>query len=91
MLFQWRREIFKKLQQVVYNIFFLAQNLFSFRPAANMFSVFKTEQDVLKKLQDLIEFIANESINNRGKFFIGFSGNVENCTRVTLNLINIHF
>jgi hypothetical protein len=39
-----------------------------------MFAVFKTEEEVLKKLQDLIEQIANESINNRGKFFIGFSG-----------------
>lgn len=39
-----------------------------------MFTVFKTEQEVLEKLQDLIETIANESINNRGKFFIGFSG-----------------
>lgn len=42
-----------------------------------MFSVFKTEQEVLKKLQDLIELIANESINNRGKFFIGFSGKIK--------------
>ena len=39
-----------------------------------MFSVFKTEQEVLQKLQDLIETIANESIGSRGKFFIGFSG-----------------
>lgn len=46
--------------------------------AEKMFSVFKTEQEVLKKLQDLIESIANESISNRGKFFIGFSGKTDN-------------
>lgn len=46
-----------------------------------MFSVFKTEQEVLQKLQNLIETIANESIESRGKFFIGFSGII-----LTLNL-----
>ena len=38
--------------------------------------VAKTESEVLKKLQDLIESIANNSIQNRGKFFIGFSGDL---------------
>lgn len=42
-----------------------------------MFSVYKTEQEVLKKQQDLIESIANESIDKRGKFFIGFSGDLK--------------
>lgn len=45
-----------------------------------MFSIFKNEQEVLKKLQDLIENVANDSINARGKFFIGFSGmKIEHC------------
>lgn len=52
-----------------------------------MFSVFKTEQDVLKKLQDLIESISNESIESRGKFFIGFSGKIF----LSLKLIIQHF
>lgn len=40
-----------------------------------MFSVFNNEQEVINKLQELIETISNESINARGKFSIGFSGN----------------
>lgn len=34
----------------------------------------QNEEEVLKKLQNLIEEIANESIDSRGKFRIGFSG-----------------
>lgn len=40
-----------------------------------MFSVFNNEREVIQKLQQLIETIANESIaSDRGRFFIGFSG-----------------
>jgi hypothetical protein len=37
--------------------------------------VLKNEEEVLKKLQNLIEEIANESISARDRFRIGFSGN----------------
>ena len=36
----------------------------------------KNEDEVLKKLQNLIEGISNEAITSRGKFTIGFSGKV---------------
>lgn len=39
-----------------------------------MFTVFKDETAVVENLQNLIETIANESINKREKFFVGFSG-----------------
>ena len=39
-----------------------------------MLSIFKNEAEVLDKLANLIESIANESIAARGQFFIGFSG-----------------
>ena len=39
-----------------------------------MFTVFKDETAVIENLQNLIETIANESINKREKFFVGFSG-----------------
>lgn len=39
-----------------------------------MFLILKNEQEVLNKLQSLIEEIANESIAARQTFFIGFSG-----------------
>lgn len=42
-----------------------------------MHSIYKNEQEVIDKLQSLIKNIANESINARGKFFIGFSGEWE--------------
>lgn len=43
-----------------------------------MFSIYKTERDVIDSLQGLIEKIANESIAARGKFFVGFSGKIGN-------------
>lgn len=43
-----------------------------------MFSIYKTESDVIGSLQSLIEKIANESIEARGRFFIGFSGKCKN-------------
>lgn len=49
-----------------------------------MVSVFKDEQEVLNKLQDLIENIANESIKSRDKFFVGFSGKI-----IQLRLIQV--
>ncbi|CAO1399791.1 unnamed protein product [Diamesa serratosioi] len=39
-----------------------------------MFTVFKDETAVIENLQNLIETIANESINKSEKFFVGFSG-----------------
>ncbi|CAG9802172.1 unnamed protein product [Chironomus riparius] len=36
--------------------------------------IMKNEEEVLKKLQNLIEEISNEAITSRGKFTIGFSG-----------------
>lgn len=39
-----------------------------------MFTVFKDETAVVENLQNLIETIANESINKREKFLVGFSG-----------------
>lgn len=36
--------------------------------------ILKNEDEVLKKLQNLIEEISNEAITSRGKFTIGFSG-----------------
>lgn len=55
-----------------------------------MFSVFTSEQDVINKLQELIETIANESITARGKFSIGFSGKKIEAVQV-LFLINFIF
>lgn len=42
-----------------------------------MFSIYKDEQEVIDELQSLIEKIANESIEARQKFFVGFSGKEE--------------
>lgn len=39
-----------------------------------MFSIFKSEQEVINNLQDLIETISNEAIKSRGTFFVGLSG-----------------
>lgn len=36
--------------------------------------ILKNEDEVLKKLQNLIEEISDEAITSRGKFTIGFSG-----------------
>lgn len=38
--------------------------------------ILKNEDEVLKKLQNLIEDISNEAITSRGKFTIGFSGKI---------------
>lgn len=42
--------------------------------SAKMFSIYKDEQEVISQLQNLIEKIANDSIEARGTFFVGFSG-----------------